>query len=230
MTPAADLIDETRIAGRSAPASGGKPELVLKSSEFRKGREEGWRELEKLVGRVERRGVARWTLDELQQPAPALPRGIVLAVGGANIALDRNLLLYLENLACGRISRSTGRAWPRAERDATFLVHDLPAAVRAAAGRSLARWRSCRRGGRLPAARDEAWMTALSRPISARDAVRRSRADLLRTNIRTLAGSAESFGSLPTRCSGHNTLVGLMSFGLGLMAGIPTLMLSSIRA
>src|SRR5204863_509596 len=33
----------------------GKPELVLKSSEFRKGREAGWRELEGLIARVERR-------------------------------------------------------------------------------------------------------------------------------------------------------------------------------
>ena len=84
---------------RGAPASGGKPELVLKSSEFRKGREEGWRELEKLVGRVERRGVRSLTLDELQQ-LPILYRAALSSLSVARtIALDRNLLLYLENLA-----------------------------------------------------------------------------------------------------------------------------------
>jgi len=51
----------------SAAAIAAKPALVLKSSEFRKGREEGWRELETLVGRVERRGVRLLSLYELQR-------------------------------------------------------------------------------------------------------------------------------------------------------------------
>ena len=96
----ADLIDEARIAGLGvAPASGARPELVLKSSEFRKGREEGWRELEDLVRRVERRGVRSLSLDELQQ-LPILYRAALSSLSVARtIALDRNLLLYLENLA-----------------------------------------------------------------------------------------------------------------------------------
>ena len=48
---------EAAAADRASPAPGpaGRPEIVLKSSEFRKGREAGWRELENLVGRVEKR-------------------------------------------------------------------------------------------------------------------------------------------------------------------------------
>ena len=88
----ADLIDEARIAGPGVSASGAKPELVLKSSEFRKGREEGWRELENLVQRVERRGVRSLTLDELQQ-LPMLYRAALSSLSVARtIALDRNLL------------------------------------------------------------------------------------------------------------------------------------------
>ncbi len=84
-------LSATRIAG--------KPALVLKSSEFRKGREEGWRELETLVGHVERRGVRLLSLYELQR-LPILYRAALSSLSVARtIALDRNLLLYLENLA-----------------------------------------------------------------------------------------------------------------------------------
>ena len=50
MTQATDLIDDTRIASRDAALAART--LVLKSREFRKGREDGWRELEGLVERV----------------------------------------------------------------------------------------------------------------------------------------------------------------------------------
>ena len=78
---------------------------MLKSREFRKGREEGWRELEDMVRRVERRGVHSLSLDELQR-LPILYRAALSSLSVARtIALDRNLLLYLENLAL--------RAYPR---------------------------------------------------------------------------------------------------------------------
>src|SRR6266478_558318 len=77
----------------------GRPELVLKSSEFRKGREAGWRDLETLVRRVERRGMRSLSLDELQR-LPILYRTALSSLSvSRTIALDRNLLLYLENLA-----------------------------------------------------------------------------------------------------------------------------------
>ncbi|HXW25215.1 MAG TPA: hypothetical protein VEK73_10735, partial [Xanthobacteraceae bacterium] len=62
MTQTADVIDDALIAGRDGARGTGPPELVLKSSEFRKGREEGWRELEELVRRVDRRGVRSLSL------------------------------------------------------------------------------------------------------------------------------------------------------------------------
>src|SRR5262249_18599608 len=72
-----------------AGAVTGKPELVLKSSEFRKGRAEGWRELEGLIDRVERRGVRALSLDELQR-LPILYRAALSSLSVARtIALDR---------------------------------------------------------------------------------------------------------------------------------------------
>ena len=36
----------------TAPAAPGPPALTLKSNEFRKGREQSWRDLEELIGRA----------------------------------------------------------------------------------------------------------------------------------------------------------------------------------
>ena len=101
MTLAGDLIDEARIARREADRESAKAAntLALKSREFRKGREDGWRDLEDLVQRVERRGVHALSLDELER-LPILYRAALSSLSVARtIALDRNLLLYLENLA-----------------------------------------------------------------------------------------------------------------------------------
>ena len=92
MTPSVPLVDlpTPRIA------TAGKLDLVLKSSQFRKGREQGWLDLERLVALVERKGVRSLT-DELQRLPILTRRAVVLSV--AHHRLDRNLLLYLENLA-----------------------------------------------------------------------------------------------------------------------------------
>ena len=72
----------------SAASIAGKPVLVLKSSEFRKGREDGWRELETLVGRVERRGARLLSLYELQR-LPILYRAALSSLSVARtIALE----------------------------------------------------------------------------------------------------------------------------------------------
>src|SRR5690242_15925579 len=125
---------EAAAADPPAPVSNpiGRPEIVLKSSEFRKGREAGWRELEGLVGRVERRGVRALTLDELQR-LPILYRAALSSLSVARtIALDRNLLLYLEGLAVRAYLAVYGpRANPIAGLHA-FFAYELPVAVRSA--------------------------------------------------------------------------------------------------
>ena len=128
MTAAVDEA-EARLSGDGAPA---RPPIALKSSEFRKGREQGWRDLETLVLRFERRGVRSLSLDELER-LPILYRAALSSLSVARtIALDRNLLLYLENLALRAFLVVYG---PRIDPVAgvrDFLRRDLPAAVRAA--------------------------------------------------------------------------------------------------
>jgi len=231
MTPAADLIDEARIAARSAPVSAGRGELVLKSSEFRKGREEGWRELEKLVGRVERRGVRSLTLDELQQ-LPMLYRAALSSLSVARtIALDRNLLLYLENLALRAYLAVYGPRVGALEGLRAFFVHDQPAAVRAARWHILIVTVALLLGvaaGFILTVQDEAWITALVPAELAGGRGPSTTAAELRSKelFAPWPGAAEAFGVFAGVLFSHNTLVGLLSFGLGLAAGIPTLLLT----
>ena len=73
--------------------------LVLRSAEFRKSREHIWRALDDMIGRVEKHGVRELSPEEVRR-LPLLYRATMSSLSVArHIALDRNLLRYLENLA-----------------------------------------------------------------------------------------------------------------------------------
>jgi uncharacterized membrane protein SpoIIM required for sporulation len=228
MTQVADLIDEARIASRDAAL--GPRTLVLKSREFRKGREDGWRELEGLVERVERRGVYALSLDELER-LPILYRAALSSLSVARtIALDRNLLIYLENLALRAYLAVYG---PRVDPFAgmrSFFVHDLPAAVRAARWHILIVTLALLAGvaaGFVLTVQDEAWFTVFTPSEIAGGRGPASTAAFLRDKelFAPWPGPVEAFGIFANVLFSHNTGVGLLCFGLGLGAGIPTLML-----
>jgi uncharacterized membrane protein SpoIIM required for sporulation len=230
MTQTTDVIDEARIASRTAASSAGKAELVLKSREFRKGREEGWRELENLVQRVERRGVRSLSLDELER-LPILYRAALSSLSVARtIALDRHLLLYLENLALRAYLAVYGPSVSPIEGLRKFFVYDLPAAVRAARWHILIVTVALLVGvavGFILTVQDEAWFTSFMPADMAGGRGPSSTAANLRDKelFAPWPGPVEAFGIFANVLFSHNTAVGLMSFGLGLAAGIPTLML-----
>lgn len=230
MTLTAELIDEARIASPDSRRDGGHAELVLKSSEFRKGREAGWRQLENLVRQVERRGVRSLSLDELQQ-LPVLYRAALSSLSVARtITLDRDLLLYLENLALRAYLAVYGPRLSVGGGLRAYFVHDLPAAVRAARWHILIVALALLIGvaaGFILTVQDEAWLTAFVPADLAGGRGTASTAAELRSRelFAPWPGAAEAFGLFANVLFSHNTLVGLMSFGLGLAAGIPTLLL-----
>ena len=224
---------EAAAADRASPAPGpaGRPEIVLKSSEFRKGREAGWRELDELVARVERRGVRALSLDELQR-LPILYRAALSSLSVARtIALDRNLLLYLEGLALRAFLAVYGPRANPIEGLRAFFGRELPAAVRSARWHILIATLCLLVGtvaGFMLSVQDEAWISTLV-PSSLADGRGPSstRADLLSKEIfARWPGAVESFGLFANVLFNHNTLVGILAFGLGLGVGIPTVLLS----
>lgn len=210
--------------------AGARAELVLKSSEFRKGREASWRDLETLVDRVERRGARALSLDELQR-LPILYRAALSSLSVARtIALDRNLLLYLENLALRAFLCVYGPRVDARQGIATFFARDLPAAVRAA------RWHVLiaalcivvgTAAGFLLAVQDDSWVSTLvPSDLAGGRGPSSTRADLYDKELfAPWPGFAASFGFFANVLFSHNTAVGLLSFGLGLAAGVPSVML-----
>lgn len=218
----------------SAAAIAGKGGLVLKSSEFRKGREAGWQELEKLVTQVERRGVRTLSLSELQR-LPILYRAGLSSLSVArSIALDRHLLIYLENLALRAYLVVYGPRLSPREGLYNFFRFDLPAAVRAARWHILIATLALLVGvvaGFALAVQDEAWFTSLVPGwLAGGRGISSTRADLYNKELFAPPPNAvEAFGLVANFLFGNNTWVGIMTFGLGLAAGVPTLMLTTYQ-
>ncbi len=204
--------------------------LQLKSREFRKTREAGWRELERLVDRVEKRGVPALSADELER-LPLLYRAALSSLSVArSIALDRNLLLYLESLAFRAFLAVYG---PRAgvlASAASFLRRDFPAAVRAARWHLLVAVLAALAGGVagfMLVSLDEAWFSALvPAGVAGGRGAASTRQQLLDGEIfAPWPGPLRSFALAANFLLSHNTLVGITTFALGLAGGVPTVLL-----
>jgi uncharacterized membrane protein SpoIIM required for sporulation len=225
-------VPDISIASPEAPpaVAPAKAAVALRSSEFRHGREKSWEELEILVAKVERNGIGSLDFEELQR-MPTLYRSTMSALSVARaIALDRHLLLYLENLCLRAFLVVYGPRQSLKEGCRDFLVHDFPAAVRASGIPILLAFLAMAVGtvaGFILTLQDMSWITAiipqglnsLLTPTSTRD-------DLLRRELfAPWPGLTESFIVFANFLFRHNTIVGLMAFGLGIAAGVPTLML-----
>ena len=106
--------------------------ITLKSSQFRKEREQSWQQLEQLLERVRRSGITSLPPDALER-LPLLYRSVLSSLSVARaIALDRHLLLYLEDLSLRAYLVVYGPQTSIAEAVRRFLGHGLPAAVRSA--------------------------------------------------------------------------------------------------
>jgi uncharacterized membrane protein SpoIIM required for sporulation len=146
------------------------------------------------------------------------------------IALDRNLLLYLENLALRAYLAVYGPSVDPIEGLHKFFVYDLPSAVRAARWHILIVTVALLVGvavGFALTVQDEAWFSTFMPSDMAGGRGPASTAASLRDKelFAPWPGPVEAFGVFANVLFSHNTAVGLLCFGLGLAAGIPTLLL-----
>lgn len=108
-------------------------EPQLKSYDFRRDREATWRELDFLVQRANKSGLASLTPEELLR-LPVLYRATLSALSVArSISLDQNVLLYLESLAVRAYFCVHGAREGLFVGLWRFFSHDFPAAIREAA-------------------------------------------------------------------------------------------------
>ena len=205
--------------------------LTLKSAEFRKEREQSWRELELLLERSQRRGVTALTPEDLER-LPLLYRSALSSLSVARaIALDRYLLLYLEDLALRAYLVVYGPRSGLLDGCGDFLRRGFPAAVQAARWHILIALLALLAGtatGFLLTAGDEAWFSAFAPPwLAGERGPSSTRAELLSNEIAApWPGFVSSFLVLANFLFQHNTMVGILSFSLGIFAGVPTLLLT----
>jgi uncharacterized membrane protein SpoIIM required for sporulation len=217
--------DTTTLAPAPSTAS-----LVLKSSQFRAAREETWRALEALVARVEKRGILSLDAADLER-LPILYRATLSALSVArSIALDRNLLTYLESLSLRAYLVVYGPRVRQMRGMLRFLSTDLPRAVRGARWHFLIAAIALISGaiaGFMLTAANEDWFTTLVPGSLAGDRGPDSTAADLRKDelFAPWPGPVASFALMANFLFSHNTLVGLLIFGVGIAAGVPALML-----
>jgi uncharacterized membrane protein SpoIIM required for sporulation len=210
--------------------SANREAVILKSREFRKGREAGWQDLEGMIARIERHGIKGLALDELQR-LPLLYRAAVSSLSVARaIALDRHLLLYLENLTLRAFLAVYGPRLSLRTVAAAFFAHDLPAAIRAARWHIAVAVLALMIGtiaGFLLVQADEAWFTAIApASLAGGRGPESTRADLLNDEIfGPWPGVVRAFIYFANFIFSHNTVVGILIFSLGMAAGVPTLLL-----
>ena len=103
-------------------AANRRPALVLRSAEFRKGREAAWSELETILAIIDKRGISGPDAEAMHR-LPILYRGVVSSLSVArSIALDRHLLRYLEDLSLRAYLAVYGPRSTAAESLAAFLT------------------------------------------------------------------------------------------------------------
>jgi uncharacterized membrane protein SpoIIM required for sporulation len=186
--------------------------------------------LDDLISRVESKGITRLSADELQQ-LPLLYRATASSLSVArSIALDRNLVLYLESLVLRAFFVVYGPRVGIREALGRFLTRGFPAAVRAAVWHIVLASVAIVAGvaiGIVLVESSEDWFGALVPVAMAGARGSASTASQLRDGeiFAPWPGFVESFVVFANALFRNNATVGIMVFGLGIAGGVPTLLL-----
>lgn len=195
----------------------------LKSQRFRQEREEDWRRLERLIGKVEKGGIADLSDDDLLA-APVLYRSALSALSVARAtSLDRALIEYLETL-CARsyffVYGSRETLWGQL---AAFFREGWPKAVRGLWRETLASFALLALGAVLAAwlvSHEADWYYAfMPRGMAGgRDPAATTQA--LRETL--FGGGKEGLSVFATFLFTHNAQISILAFALGFALCIPT--------
>lgn len=202
---------------------------LMRSAEFRRGREANWKKLDYLVTLIESKGIRSLTAEEARE-LPLLYRATVSSLSVArSIALDRNLLLYLEDLSLRGYLAVYG---PRAglwERLKGFFRRRFPQAVRGIRWHLAASTLVFMLGvlaGYLLVVRDmENYAMLMPAELAGGRGPASTPEELRKVIFDRWPGYVETFIVFANSLFRHNATIGILAFGLGFMLGLPTLFL-----
>lgn len=202
---------------------------TLKSAEFRREREESWRELEDLVDRIERRGLSDLGPRELLR-LPGLYRATLSSLSVArSVSLDRNLLSYLETLTTRAYFHVYGGISDPLQYAATFLLRGFPRAVRELRLALFASLLAMVLGGIaafVVTSQNMDWYyTFVSDGVSSGRTPTSDPQDLREQLYAQSDSALEWLNAFAAYLFSHNAGIGILCFGLGFLFGVPTLLL-----
>nr|WP_298689423.1 stage II sporulation protein M [uncultured Dongia sp.] len=200
----------------------------LKSAQFRREREAGWRNLEGLLEQAERNGLRSLSGDALLR-LPSLYRATLSALSVArSISLDRNLVTYLETLAARAYFHIYGPRKALSSVLGTFLGETLPSAIRdmkwpillAAAVLLLGAG-----SGFAVTMVNQDWFYTLVDTDLAAGRTPAASTESLRATLFDPPPETDSLAIFASELFTHNARIALLCFALGIAFGIPTLLL-----
>jgi uncharacterized membrane protein SpoIIM required for sporulation len=202
---------------------------VLRSAEFRRERQASWRELDRLLVQIEKRGIRGLGPEELVR-LPVLHRAAVSSLSVArSISLDKALIRYLESLTARSFLGlyGEGGALRRSVRD--FVVQRFPRLVRAYRWPMVLTLLIFLAGswtGYALTAHDPDLYYALVPEAMAGGRTPTSTTEELRAVLyEPDEDAAEELSRFASFLFSNNAGIGLMSFVLGFLAGVPVVLL-----
>jgi uncharacterized membrane protein SpoIIM required for sporulation len=200
-----------------------------KSHQFRLEREDGWKRLEELVGRVEKKGLKSLSAEELYE-LPQLYRGTLSGLSVARaISLDMNVVRYLEGLSTRAYFIIYGTRSSTMETIREFFSLRLPQAIRAAwleiTIASAVMLIGVLVGLFLTLANPDWFYTFVDQEMASGRTPMASTEELKAVIDGSDKDSAEGLDIFSTYLFTHNAEVGMFAFALGFAFGLPTLWL-----
>jgi uncharacterized membrane protein SpoIIM required for sporulation len=220
---------QSQLQSSPQPQAGQKI-VVIRSAQFRKVRQWSWEKLDQLVTKAEKKGVGSLEVDEAIE-LPKLYQAEISSLAVArNTVLDKNLVDYLENLSLRAYLVVYGPRTSLAECLKNFFLKSFPGSVRSlkwclviSASLFLV---GLLTGFIMVTQNHDNYQLLVSDDLAAGRNYSTSRPELLNEIIfHPWSGFQESFIFFANTLFRHNTIITLLSFGLGFAFGIPTVIL-----
>ncbi|MDR1310115.1 MAG: stage II sporulation protein M, partial [Deltaproteobacteria bacterium] len=200
----------------------------LRSARFRRGREESWDRLDRLVTKLEKKGLGSLTANEAVELPMLYQAGLSSLAVARGTILDRNLLDYLEGLSLRAYLVVYGPRASILEVSARFISEGLPRAVWALRFHVLVSFLI------LSLATVAGFLAVISDPGNFPDLVppelasgrdfEATTAELAQSIFGNWKSLEEALIHFANSLFRHNTMAAILCFSLGFCLGVPTVL------
>ncbi|MDR3203194.1 MAG: stage II sporulation protein M [Deltaproteobacteria bacterium] len=203
---------------------------TLRSAQFRKNREKSWAQLEMIVEKLEKRGLGALSAQEAMD-LPILYQAQISSLAVArNTILDQNLLAYLENLSLRSYISVYAPRTPFLQYIKNFILIDFPKAVRGLKWPLLISFLimfSALFASTLMVLRHNDYFELFVEAESSQGRDFSSTAEELKQSelFPPFEGFEKTFVYFGNFLFRHNAKISLLCFGLGIVFGVPTILI-----